>query len=157
MSLQTSEYEGALPSGNSNGTVVVVQAPHHPQTPRRERWLDLPDDYGQAGMRVKFWVNYPRSVQRDLMGGEEATKRALLQIVLEHNGWLDFDGSPYPPANDPGEKCTAEHPEGETCPGMIRDGFWEAITDELAAVLIVMARLEAGKLATSLIPDQRRR
>jgi hypothetical protein len=118
------------------------------------------------------------------MADEASTKKALLQIVREHNGWLDFDGTPFPAATDTGEFCTKAHPEGP-CPeamnapvvpateeeiekaesgvvltgphGQRRAGFWEAIPDELAAAVIVLARLESGKLATSLIPNQRRR
>lgn len=161
MSFTTSPYEG-VPEAPTNGHVPekVVPSPYPagPRIPRREMWMDLPGEYGEVGMRVRIWVNYPRSIQNNLMSSDEKlTKAALLQIVLEHNGWTDFDGEPFPAASDAGEVCTAEHPEGEPCPGVIRPGFWEAIPDELAAAVIVLARLESGKLATSLIPVPRRR
>jgi hypothetical protein len=160
LSFITSPYEGTQ-APTTNGHVaepVEPVRPLGPRIPRRELWLELPGEYGQAGMQVKVWVNYPRPVLNKLMSSDDKlTKEALLQIVLEHNGWTDFEGEPFPAANDPGEVCTVEHPEGEACPGMLRDGFWEAIPDELAAAVIVLVRLESGKLATSLIPARRQR
>ena len=55
---------------------------------------------------------------------------ALGQIVLEHNGWCDEDGVPYPP---PGERA-----------------FWDAIPTELASVVIVLVQREAQRLPNSL-------
>lgn len=103
--------------------------PAGPRLPRREVWFELPSEY--AGFRVKVWVNYPRRFNDDLVTGDSGKIVAVLrQIVLEHNGWCDFDGTPFPTAD------TAE--------------FWAAIPDELASAVIVLLREQVGKLASSL-------
>jgi len=117
--------------------------------PRREDWIDLPDEYGEAGMQVRLWLNYPVHLKQDLFGGDDQkTKAALRQIVLEHNGWTDFGGNPYPPCDQ------AEVPAADDQPAV--PGFWEAIPDELAAAILVLVRIEAGKLAVSLVSRPRR-
>lgn len=127
-----------------------------PQIKRRETWVDLPDEY--EGFKFKVWVNAPARVWNELnpatsdeasdeASDEEAAAReaaareataqaAPRQIVLEHNGWRDFDGQPFPPADDP--------------------AFWEAIPTELAACVLVAARVEMGKLPNSIAPQRRR-
>ena len=118
-----------------------------PQIKRRETWVDLPDEY--EGFKFKVWVNAPARVWNELnpatsdetsdedAAAREATAQAALrQIVLEHNGWLDFDGQPFPPADDP--------------------AFWETIPTELAACVLVAARVEMGKLPNSIAPQKRR-
>ena len=100
-----------------------------PRLPRREVWFDLPDEY--AGFRVKVWVNYPRRFNGELATGDsERIVAVLRQIVLEHNGWLDVDGTAFPAAS------SLE--------------FWDAIPDELAAAVIILMREQVGKLASSL-------
>ncbi len=104
-----------------------------PRLPRREAWVDVPE---YEGFRVRLWTNYPRRVLDQLASQEpEEVLTALRTVVLEHNGWLDFDGQPFPPASEA--------------------LFWEQIPDELAGALLVMARLEAGKLAIALIPKRK--
>jgi len=162
MTFTTSPYEGTpetVTNGHSFPSPPLESPPSAaPRVPRRETWVDLPGEYGEAGMKVKIWINYPRSLTTLLTSGDAPKiKQALLQIVVDHNGWVSFDGTPYPPASDAGEVCTKEHPEGEECPGVIRPGFWEVISDELAGALIMLTSNEQGKLATSLIPTPRRR
>lgn len=85
-----------------------------PQIPRREMWLALPGDY--SDFRVRIWRNFPQRLKADLRSGDgEKVMAAMTRIVLEHNGWRDEDGNPYPPASEP--------------------AFWEAIPDELAMVV----------------------
>lgn len=116
-----------------------------PRVQRREVWVDLPSEY--AGFRARIWVNAPGHLYSALLSGpstsgeNEDTKETKAQdaaskIVLEHNGWLDFDGEPYPPASDP--------------------NFWEAIPAELTAVLLIVVRLEMAKLPNSMVPKKRR-
>ena len=116
-----------------------------PQIKRRESWVELPDEY--EGFKFKMWVNAPARIWRDLdpsaqNGSDEAEARegiaqaALRLIVLEHNGWRDFDGELFPPADDP--------------------AFWEAIPTELGACVLVAARVEMGKLPNSMAPQRRR-
>lgn len=110
--------------------------PAAPRIPRREAWVDLPDAY--AGFRARVWVNAPQRLWNDVASGDEArAKSALGQIVLEHNGWLDFDGLPYPPATDP-------------------QALWDAVPTELAAVVMAAAQLEMARLPNSMAPQKRR-
>jgi hypothetical protein len=109
----------------SNGTAP----PAGPRIPRREEWLELPEEY--AGFKVLVWVNYPRRLNDELSSGDqERIKAALLKVVLAHNDWCDEDGAPLPRASD--------------------EGFWEAIPDELAASIIVLLTVTVGKLAASI-------
>lgn len=110
-----------------------------PKIQRRERWVELPDEY--EGFKFRVWVNAPTKLWTAIGragegGNEEQVVDALKQIVLEHNGWLDFDGQPYPPAN------TSE--------------FWEEVPTELAACVIAATQAEQTKLPNSLAPKRRR-
>jgi hypothetical protein len=65
-----------------------------------------------------------------LVEAERRRDEALSQIFVEHNGWCDPDGTPYPPAADP--------------------AFWGEIPDELASALLILLQTEKAKLPTSL-------
>ncbi|NJN53281.1 MAG: hypothetical protein HC804_00110 [Anaerolineae bacterium] len=112
-----------------------------PRVQRREKWIELPGDY--AGFQFKVWVNAPTKLWT--MIGKLATDEAenssegmegLKQIILEHNGWRDFDDNPYPPASE--------------------TAFWEEIPTELAGCIIIATQTEMGKLPNSLAPKKRR-
>lgn len=118
-----------------------------PRVQRREKWLELPGDY--AGFQFKVWVNAPTklwmALGRNAAGNREEDEQkaseteaqeAIKQIVLEHNGWLDFDGNPYPPAS--------------------KTAFWEEIPTELAACMIAATQAEQAKLPNSIAPRRRR-
>ena len=106
-----------------------------PQIQRREKWVDLPDEY--PGFRVRIWVNSPTRLWADLgSGDEQAGQKAAKKLVLEHNGWLDFDGNPYPPPSE--------------------TAFWEEIPTELAACIMAVAQAEIQKLPNSIMPRRRR-
>ena len=106
-------------------------APSGPRMPHRERWLDLPDEYGEAGMKILVWVNYPARLQDEILkGGEERAFAALGEIVRAHNGWLGEDGEPLPPANT--------------------KDFWLAISNELGATIYELLRLKGEELPSSL-------
>lgn len=106
-----------------------------PQIQRREKWVELPDEY--AGFKAKVWVNAPTKLWTDLNSGEEEKAlEAAQKLVLEHNGWLDFDGVPYP-----------ETSRGE---------FWELIPTELAACVLAAIQAEVQKLPNSMVPRNRR-
>lgn len=116
-----------------NGTAPRIQ--------RREKWVDLPDEY--EGFRFKIWVNAPTKYwmalaqsASDDSAGQDGAIEALQKIVLEHNGWLNFDGEPFPPAAEA--------------------VFWEEIPTELAACMIVAAQMEQSKLPNSMAPRRRR-
>lgn len=106
-----------------------------PRIKRRETWVELPEEY--AGFAFRVWLNAPSRIWSELTtGGESQALEALRQLVLEHNGWLDFEGKPYPPASE------AE--------------FWEEIPTELAACMLVATQVEIQKLPNSMAPQRRR-
>jgi hypothetical protein len=106
-----------------------------PRIARREAWVELPEAY--AGFKFKLWVNAPQRLWQDVASGDETRARAALaQIIMEHNGWLDYDGQPFPPASDP--------------------ALWEAAPTELAALIITAANAEMMRLPNSLAPRKRR-
>jgi hypothetical protein len=86
-----------------------------------------------------MFVNYPQTVHAEMVSGVEETARgALMKIVLEHNGWLDMDGNPYPPASS--------------------IDFWtgeRSIPNELLRAIIALIQIEGGKLPNSLIEKSR--
>lgn len=104
------------------------------QIQRREAWAELPEEY--AGFEVRVWINAPAKLWSALTGEDDDTMAALKQLVLAHNGWLDFDGEPYPPASD--------------------EVFWEEIPTELAACILVATQQEMQKLPNSMAPQRRR-
>lgn len=106
-----------------------------PQIRRRETWVPLPGEY--EGFEVRVWVNAPTRLWNQLSEGDEQDALdALQEIVLEHNGWRDFEGEPYPPAGEP--------------------AFWEEIPTELAAVVLAAAQAEIQRLPNSMAPQRRR-
>lgn len=118
----------------SNGVPIAAG----PQIMRRELWVDVaPEEY--PDFKAKIWINYPRRLIDDLNQPDDADlrKQALSKMVVAHNGWLDYDGTPFPPADNP--------------------TFWDAIPDELAAALIALVNREAGKLAFTLTTRPRTR
>jgi hypothetical protein len=107
-----------------------------PQIQRREKWVDLPEEY--EGFKIKIWVNAPTRLWAAIGragDNEEAAQDAAQKIVMEHNGWLDYDGEPFPAAN------TKE--------------FWEAIPTELAGVIFALVQYEMGNLPNSIATRKR--
>lgn len=103
-------------------------APPSPRIPRRDIWQDVPE---YPGFRIKVWCNAPHRLFAELRSGDNGRiAEALTQLACEHNGWLDYDGAPYPPAH------TVE--------------FWLAIPTELASTLIQVAQAAASELPNSL-------
>ena len=108
---------------------------HGPQIKRRTAWVALPDEY--EGFEFEVWVNAPTRLWTQLTGGDEdAAQEAMRKIIIGHNGWLDFDGEPYPPADDP--------------------RLWEEVPTELAVCVLAAAQKEMTKLPNSLAPTGRR-
>lgn len=107
-----------------------------PQIKRRELWIDLPEEY--EGFRVQIWVNAPSKLWSALerSDDESVLRESLAKIILAHNGWLDFDGRPFPDASDP--------------------EFWEEIPTELAGVILVATQTAMGELPNSIAPKRRR-
>jgi hypothetical protein len=70
-----------------------------PRAPRREVEVEIP---GYDGFRCWLWANYPRRLLDELNSNDEPRIAAALRVILvEHNGWCDAGGEPYPAADDP--------------------------------------------------------
>lgn len=92
--------------------------------PRRVVTVALPEPYHEFS--ITAWVNFPRSVALDLKSRDEArTGAALRQIILGHD-LVDEEGADYPTADEP--------------------AFWEAISDDLGAAILIAALGQIGKL-----------
>ena len=106
-----------------------------PQIKRRLVWVALPDEY--EGFEAQIWVNAPTKIWQALGSGDEvAALEAMQKIMVGHNGWLDFDGEPYPPADDA--------------------ALWEEIPTELAACVLAAAQAEMQNLPNSIATKNRR-
>lgn len=117
-----------LTAGDLEPPLVVVAGP---RMPRRTKWLDLPDEYGEAGMKLHCWVNYPARLGQDIDSGErERVFPALYQVVLGHNGWVGDDGAVLPAVNT--------------------QQFWDDISTELALTVLRLISLEGSRLPSSL-------
>ncbi len=112
-----------------------MQRANGPKVRRREKWIQIKDE-AYEGFEFRIWVNYPQRLDIDIRSGDEDKIRAAMQvIVLEHNGWLDEEGNPYP------QPTEAE--------------FWNLISNELAAVILALLRMEAARLPNSLMRNWR--
>lgn len=108
-----------------------------PRFMRREKWIELPgEEY--AGHSIRIWVNPPARIWNLIMGGRNSSEieEGLTQVILEHNGWTDFDGNPLPAPTD--------------------TEFWREIPTELAGLIIQEAQAEANRLPSSLAPRRKR-
>lgn len=127
----------AVNGASAEGAAAVLDTIPHtgPRIPKRIDWVDLPQEY--AGFRARIWINYPQRLVGEITSGDTSRMTAALaQIVLEHNGWLDDEGQPFPPPTT--------------------QAFWEAIPTELAAVLMALINAEASRLPNSLTARPRR-
>lgn len=106
-----------------------------PQFKRREAWVELTGEY--EGFSFRVWVNPPARIWNQVFGNQSAAdvKEGLKQVILEHNGWEDFDGNalPAPTTNE----------------------FWDEIPTELAGLIIREAQAESNRLPF-LAPTRRR-
>lgn len=104
--------------------------------PRREKWLKLPTsaDFGYSRWMVYMWTNFPSDLLNripDIPGEERKTN--LNRIFLQHNGWKDYQGNPYP---QPGEDVAEGEPD-----------FWDAIPQEVANALIQLMNVQQRQLS----------
>jgi hypothetical protein len=107
--------------------------------PKRTLWVDLPEkapDGSDAypGFKLRVWVNFPSRLAEDLKAGStpEATAAALRRIVLEHNGWCDDEGNPFPPADAP--------------------DFYESLPQELGLLIALAINEAMARFPNSLVP-----
>ncbi len=68
------------PSRNGTG-------PRGPAMPKRTRTITLPDEYGDAGMTLKIWINYPNRLADDVFGNNDEEIDGTFQEHLQ--AWLD--------------------------------------------------------------------
>jgi hypothetical protein len=74
-----------------------------------ERWVNLSPPYD--GARMRMWVNFPLGKYFDLRSSDPTISMpAFREIVLEHDGWEDFDGNALPPVTD--EEFVPKLPQG---------------------------------------------
>lgn len=124
---------------------VLANAPDAPTYDDITRKLELLQTREQAGEDVSAEqealdaeTDARRQTWRDgIADAQERRLTALRQIVVKHNDWVMWDGTPYPPADS--------------------DDFWRAIPDELAAAIIVIMRKEANRLPSGLARAASRR
>jgi len=89
------------------------------------------------GHQARCWINFPQHLLNDVQSGEQTRAvAALSRIVLEHNGWCDEDGAPYPSAAE-------------------AEAFWQAIPTHQAACLLRALVERAAK--SPLAPARPRR
>ena len=146
------------PTPAASAAPLAAQPPAGPgpRLARREVWVDVPE---YDGFKVKLWINYPQHWDQDMLGinfrpqpdhdgvtiqdlrawsdeREASQREAYGRVVLEHNGWLDFEGNPLPQPQDP--------------------RFWELIPTELAAVVVALQKQASAELPNSIQPRRRR-
>lgn len=110
----------------------AVQTPG-PIIPGRSVWLDVPE---YPGFKVRLWSNMPNRLLLEIDSRDvPRVQAALLEIVLEHNGWRDEDGNEYPPADT--------------------QAFWDAIPQELAILVIGLIGEAPRQLPNSLMAMRR--
>lgn len=131
--------------------------PKGPRAPGRKTvTLTMPGEYGDNGFRLKVWSNYPHGLANDISGGDEERQAAALsQIILEHNGWCDEAGAPYPllaPAPMAAREGDDQFEDARSA--FLR--FWDAIPQELALAISTAIGVEVSRLMTS-VRERRRR
>jgi hypothetical protein len=108
----------AVPAASGDADTVAA-ASSGPRIPMHTEWLPLPGDWGEAGMKVLVWTDYPNRLWAKLQnpGNANGLEQTLRALVLEHNGWREADGTPLPDAQ--------------------ADGFWwsEGVSMELLDVV----------------------
>jgi hypothetical protein len=78
-----------------------------------------------------------RDARQAIVGRNEAKLLGILgQLIVSHNGWSDFDGSPLPAPSEA--------------------GFYEAIPTELLGAMIAQMQEAQKKLAGSVTKKRRR-
>ena len=92
--------------------------------PKRIVTFPLPAPYDDFS--VTAWVNFSQELAEELRSQDiKRGQAALLQIVCGHD-LVDFNGKPFPPADDP--------------------RFWQEIPNDLAAVIVNAINSQVGRL-----------
>jgi hypothetical protein len=141
--MTTSTTNGALAAAAAEAGPPATGASGQPgpRMPKRTLWVDLPattpeGEVAYPGFRVRVWVNFPARIADQIKDGTEDDRRAALrQIVLEHNGWCDDEGTPFAPADDP--------------------AFYNALPQELASLIVVTVIEAMSRFPNSLLATRR--
>ncbi|HXI15480.1 MAG TPA: hypothetical protein VNM48_03840 [Chloroflexota bacterium] len=121
------------PPQDALAAVAPVPPRQGPRAPHIEDWVDVP---GYPDHKARVWLNFPNRLLTSIAESDQRTAaEALCQIVLEHNGWCDEHGEPYPPASDP--------------------TFWETLSTHQAAALIAAVRTRATAAPLAAAPRGR--
>lgn len=151
---------------NSNGGSSISEeklatppnlVPNGYQFSRRFEWVNL-DEQVYPGMQFKMWVNFPKKLDIDMSSGEvDRVANALATIVVEHNGWRDFDNNLYAQPNVYTERTVFEEDDqGNKTSRIVQDyPFWDEIPDEIAQLIIVQLHIAVQKLPNSAIQSYR--
>ncbi|SRR6266702_480083 len=143
MTAQTSKFEAEVaenstPKRKPAERPVIVQfqqapAGPGPRAPKRVEWVHLAEDGDYAEHQVKARIRYPDTLNTEFSSGDfEKIKKALRQIVLEHNGWIDPDtDEPMPPATE--------------------DGFWDLLAQEEVLLCLRAVGAARKKVLSSLL------
>lgn len=76
------------PSGLSRAvSPSPTPTPTGPVVPVRVRTVPMPEEYGDAGMELKIWINYPNRLSDEIYGRNDESVDALFQDELQR--WLD--------------------------------------------------------------------
>lgn len=110
-----------------------------PPRPAEAEAPETPDEEGVA-RRAEALRRWTADITAWQAEREASMRAALGRVVLEHNGWRDYDppdgtGLVLPPPQDP--------------------GFWDAIPQELMNTLLALRQQKADELPNSLRPRRR--
>lgn len=89
-----------------------------PRAPKRVEWIPLAEEGDYAEHQVQARIRYSDTLNTEFASGDfERIKKALRQIVLAHNGWVDPDtDEPMAPATD--------------------DAFWDSLAQEEVLLML---------------------
>jgi hypothetical protein len=116
--------EQSVPPGITPITPNMQSGGLVPKPPMRKRIATFKLFEPYETDTITAWINFP---QRMLREGQSEDERiaALGEILLAHD-LVDFDGTPYPAANDP--------------------AFWREIPQDVAQVIIQSIQGQMGRL-----------
>lgn len=151
MTQVTSEFEvlPAPPKSNHVSTppAVVIQMADHkapgggPRANSRIQQLALAEEGEYAHHEIKVRVRYHERYDVELGSGDfTRIRKALRDLVVEHNGWID-------PDSDKDDPKVLPQPQGENS-----DVFWDSVVPEELMLMIQVIGTERKKGFALLMP-----
>ena len=86
-SILNAEIPPALNGRARASADLAALSPTGPVMPRRTKVLLMPEEYGEAGMELTVWINYPNWMGDDIFGNNDEKVDAQFQDQL--NAWLN--------------------------------------------------------------------